>query len=174
MRRVAPSKFICGTGTRMGHVSSAVRAGTGTSSRFRDEEVDAARALDKVWDRTSAVVLLGQVGNGRVLVRISHANSPEKHLETWGSGQWSRMFVLGRESAFSQVIARQCAIGLIQRVRGHEQAEVVDTYPTPPKPISRTVQNGVDTYRGRRNDVRPLRRRTLRQPAYNRAGCSTA
>lgn len=102
------------------------RAGwDGYLSRFRDEEVDAARALDKVWDRTSAVVLLGQVGNGRVLVRISHANSPEKHLETWGgSGQWSRMFVLGRESAFSQVIARQCAIGLIQRVRGHEQAEV--------------------------------------------------
>ncbi|WP_082893264.1 MULTISPECIES: DUF4357 domain-containing protein [Rhodococcus] len=110
-------------------------------------EADIARELDEELNRISTVVMLGPAENGRLRVRLTHASPAVAQLGAFASDQlWTHMFVLGRESDFPQVFARQVALRLIQAARRHGQVEVVETYPTPPKPVRAAVRDEVDAF----------------------------
>lgn len=111
------------------------------------KEVDNAGGFDEELNRAGTVVLLGQTDNQRVCLRITHAEPASRQLAIFrAEARWTHMFLLGREGDFPRIVARQVALRLIQAARRSGLADVVETYPVPPKSVTAAIRSTVDSY----------------------------
>ena len=109
--------------------------------------IDAVSELAEEMERVGTVVLCGAAETGGVRVRVAHANPVAAQLALFRADRcWTHMYVLGRERDFSRVVARQVALRLIDAARSKRVAEVVDTYPQPPKAVVDAVRRDADSY----------------------------